>query len=223
NVLQVLGGLGVDSLVTIGGDDTAYSASQVYRRAEGSIRVAHVPKTIDNDLPLPGNTPTFGFETARHYGTLLLRNLAEDAKAASRWYLVISMGRAAGHLALGIGKAGAATLTIIPEEFRAHALTLEKLCDIVEGAIIKRKSQKAHYGVVVLAEGLIESIGEEELVRSMGSEVVSRYGKLERDPHGHLRLGQIEFGRMMNDVLTPRLAELKLKTTLIDKELGYEL
>ena len=60
--------LNIDALVTIGGDDTAYSASQVYKRAGGKIRVAHVPKTIDNDLPLPGSTPTFGFETARRPG-----------------------------------------------------------------------------------------------------------------------------------------------------------
>jgi 6-phosphofructokinase 1 len=223
NVLDVLHRLGVTALVTIGGDDTAYSASRVYEQAGGSIRVAHVPKTIDNDLPLPGSTPTFGFETARHYGTLLLRNLAEDAKTTSRWYLVISMGRAAGHLALGIGKAGAATLTIIPEEFRSQQLTLEKLCDIIHGAIIKRKSRNAHYGVVVLAEGLIELIGEEELIRAMGGETISKYGRLRRDDHGHLRLGEIEFGRMIKDLLTERLDVEGPKTSFIDKELGYEL
>ena len=87
------------------------------------IRVAHVPKTIDNDLPLPGSTPTFGFETARHVGVGIVRNLAEDARTTSRWYLIVSMGRAAGHLALGIGKAAAATLTIIPEEFRGRQVT----------------------------------------------------------------------------------------------------
>ncbi|MBI3469042.1 MAG: 6-phosphofructokinase [Planctomycetes bacterium] len=223
-VLETLHGLGVTNLVTIGGDDTAYSASQVYKHAGGTIRVAHVPKTIDNDLPLPGSTPTFGFETARHFGTLVLRNLSEDAKTTSRWYLVVSMGRAAGHLALGIGKAAAATLTIIPEEFRGQSVTLDMLCDIIEGAIIKRKNQNAHYGVVVLAEGLIEAIGEEELVRGMGGEIgLSRYGKLGRDPHGHLRLGDIAFGRMIKDVLTAKMDKLRFKTTFVDKDLGYEL
>ena len=79
-----------------------------------------MPKTIDNDLPLPDSTPTFGFETARHVGVGIVRNLAEDARTTSRWYVIVSMGRAAGHLALGIGKAAAATLTIIPEEFRGR-------------------------------------------------------------------------------------------------------
>src|SRR6266568_1650551 len=97
HVLSTLEELGVVALVSIGGDDTAFSASQVYKHAGGAIRVAHVPKTIDNDLPLPGSTPTFGFETARHHGVSLVRNLAEDARTTSRWYIIISMGRAAGH------------------------------------------------------------------------------------------------------------------------------
>jgi 6-phosphofructokinase 1 len=222
NVLDVFRLLKVNALVTIGGDDTAYTASQVYERAGGALRVAHVPKTIDNDMPLSGSTPTFGFETARHFGTLLLRNLAEDAKTTSRWYIVVSMGRAAGHLALGIGKAGAATLTIIPEEFKGSKLTLSLLRDIITGAIIKRKSQGAHYGVVVLAEGLIESIGEEELVRGLGDSL-GRYGNLRRDDHGHLRLGEIEFGRLIRDLLADDLDQLNIKTTFIDKDLGYEL
>ncbi|HEV3262544.1 MAG TPA: 6-phosphofructokinase, partial [Gemmataceae bacterium] len=92
-VLDALGRLGVTGLVTIGGDDTAFSASQVYRQARGAIGVAHVPKTIDNDLPLPDSAPTFGFETARHVGVAIVRNLAEDARTTSRWYLIISMGR----------------------------------------------------------------------------------------------------------------------------------
>src|SRR3954449_753841 len=85
NVLDVLRRVHVNMLVTIGGDDTAYSGSQVYARAGGAVRVAHVPKTIDNDLPLPGSAPTFGFETARHYGVFIVRNLAEDSKTTGRW------------------------------------------------------------------------------------------------------------------------------------------
>ncbi len=222
-VLDALRGLGVSMLVTIGGDDTAYSASQVHAQASGAIRVAHVPKTIDNDLPLPGSTPTFGFETARHLGVGIVHNLAEDARTTSRWYLIVSMGRAAGHLALGIGKASAATLTVIPEEFRNRPVTLDELCDILLGAIVKRRSQNSQYGVVVLAEGLIEAIGEQGLLAAMGAAELGRYGTLKRDPHGHLRLGEIEFGRMVRDRLAARLEELDLSITLIDKDLGYEL
>ena len=79
----------------------------------------HVPKTIDNDLDLPPHVDTFGFQTARHFGVEIVKNLMVDAKTTSRWYFVIAMGRKAGHLALGIGKAAGATLTLIPEEFPA--------------------------------------------------------------------------------------------------------
>src|ERR1700722_16650053 len=205
NVLDVLQRLNVTKLVTIGGDDTAYSGSQVYLRAGGAVRVAHVPKTIDNDLPLPGSTPTFGFETARQVGVGIVRNLAIDARTTSRWYLIVSMGRAAGHLALGIGKAAAATLTIIPEEFHDRKVTIDEVCDILIGAIIKRRVKGNNYGVAVLAEGLIESIGREGLEGMMATKQLGRYGEITIDPHGHMRLGEIEFGRMIKDRLSQRL------------------
>jgi 6-phosphofructokinase 1 len=222
-VLRSLYELGVTALVTIGGDDTAFSASQVYKGAGGRIRVAHVPKTIDNDLPLPDSIPTFGFETARQVGVGIVRNLREDARTTSRWYVIVSMGRAAGFLALGIGKAAAATLTIIPEEFRGGKVTLDEVCDIVIGAIIKRRSHGSPFGLAVVAEGLIEAIGEGGLLDALGAEQLGRYGRLERDAHGHLRLGEIDFGRMVKDQVAKKLEELKLPGTLIDKELGYEL
>ncbi|MFM7099482.1 MAG: diphosphate--fructose-6-phosphate 1-phosphotransferase [Gemmataceae bacterium] len=221
-VIDTFKKLGITKLVTIGGDDTAFSASQVYLKAAGSIRVAHVPKTIDNDLPLPPSTPTFGFETARHYGVNIVRSLCEDAKTTSRWYLVISMGRAAGHLALGIGKASAATLTIIPEEFQDRDISLEEVCDIILGSILKRRKNGSNHGVAVLAEGLLEKIGEKGLSK-LGENELGRYGKVERDPHGHLRLGEIEFGRMVKNQLAAKLEELGVNLTIIDKDLGYEL
>jgi ATP-dependent phosphofructokinase / diphosphate-dependent phosphofructokinase len=222
NVLDVFRDLKLDALVTIGGDDTAYSASQVYKQAEGAIRVAHVPKTIDNDLPLPGSTPTFGFETARHYGVTIVRNLAEDARTTSRWYLIVSMGRAAGHLALGIGKASAATLTIIPEEFEHQGVSLDRLCDILIGSIVKRLSYGQGYGVAVLAEGLLEATDQRALAAVIDSSQ-GRYGRVERDPHGNLRMGEIEFGRLIHDLLVERLKPLGITITFVDKELGYEL
>src|SRR2546422_3052846 len=223
NVLSALEELGVTALVSIGGDDTAFSASQVYKAANGAIRVAHVPKTIDNDLPLPGSTPTFGFETARHHGVYLLRNLAEDARTTSRWYIIISMGRSAGHLALGIGKAAAATLIVIPEQFRGRPVTIDEVCDIIIGSIIKRRAEGTEYGVVVLAEGLIEAMGEKGLLEPIKGTPLERYVKIKHDDHGHLHLGEIEFGRMMRDLLMERLEKLGLKMTLVDKDLGYEL
>ena len=223
NVFDVFEKLGITALVTIGGDDTAFSASQVARRSNGKIRVAHVPKTIDNDLPLPGSTPTFGFETARHNGVYIVRNLAEDARTTSRWYLIISMGRAAGHLALGIAKAAAATLAIIPEEFHGRQVTVNEVCDIIIGSIVKRLANGTQYGIVILAEGLIEAMGEQGLVKALPDGHLERFGKVVCDEHGHLRLGEIEFGRLMKELLSARLEKLGIKMTFIDKDLGYEL
>lgn len=223
NVIDGLNKLGIKYLVTIGGDDTAFSGSQVYATANKSIKVAHVPKTIDNDLPLPPGIPTFGFETARHYGVQLARSLHEDAKTTTRWYLLVSMGRAAGHLALGIGKAAAATVTIIAEEFKDKDVSLELICDIIIGSMIKRKAaQGKGYGIAVMAEGLMEEIGEERL-KSIMAKNPGKFGNIELDAFGHLRLGEIEFGRMVRTFLADRLKDLGLKFDMIDKDLGYEL
>jgi 6-phosphofructokinase len=212
NVLDCFRRMEFDALVSIGGDDTAYTASQIYQSVKKigeNLRVAHVPKTIDNDLPLPGSTPTFGFETARHYGVSAVRNLAEDARTTSRWYLVVCMGRAAGHLALGIGKASAATLTVIPEEFgfndkgKPNNITFKHLCDLILGTIIKRIENHKSYGVIVLAEGLIESVKDE--LRNILERTGGKYGNYGTDEFGHLRLGEIEFGKLIRDLLGERL------------------
>src|SRR5262249_12552456 len=150
--------------------------------------------------------------------------LAEDARTTSRWYLIVSMGRAAGHLALGIGKASAATLTIIPEEFRGRSPTFDELLDILLAAIIKRASRHHADGLVVVAERLLGATAGEGPPQAMNEEgQVGRYGEIHRDPHGHLRLGDIEFGRMVRDKLMRKLEQIGMKTTVIDKDLGYEL
>lgn len=215
NVLRVFQHFNVKYLLTIGGDDTAYSASQVALRAGNQLAVAHVPKTIDNDLPLPPSVPTFGFQTARHAGVQIVQNLMADAQTAPRWYIVVAMGRNAGHLALGIGKAAAAPLTIIPEEFGGSA-SLQQICDIVEGAIIKRAMQGRPHGVAILAEGLVELVVD-DIIREYGSDCVSR------DEHGHIRLDDIEFGRYIRDELRARFKSRGMKVSVINKNLGYEL
>ncbi len=153
NVLFALSSLGVTRLMTIGGDDTAFSAMKLEERAGGRLQVIHVPKTIDNDLDLPHGIPTFGFQTARHVGVEIVKNLMVDARATTRWYLVVTMGRKAGHLALGIGKAAGATLTIIPEEFCERPVRLQRIVDLLIGAMIKRLDHGRADGVAVLSEG----------------------------------------------------------------------
>jgi len=213
-VTTALGELGVDKLITIGGDDTAFSAMRLAAHADGRLRVVHVPKTIDNDLDLPHGISTFGFQTARHVGVNLVKNLMVDARTTSRWYLIVAMGRKAGHLALGIGKAAGATLTIIPEEFGEGRIRLDHVIDILLGAIIKRKSLGHEDGTAVLAEGLIEQLDPRDL------EV---FGELERDEHDHVRLAEVNLGDVLKTRLRQRLAELGLNTGLVTKDIGYEL
>lgn len=155
--LQSLAQLGVTGLITIGGDDTCFSALTLERAAQGRLRVVHVPKTIDNDLDLPQGVPTFGFETARHVGTYAVKNLLEDARTTSRWFFVVAMGRKAGHLALGIGKAAGATLTLIPEEFSDRPVKLATVADILAGSIIKRLSRVGKTGWLFSQKALQKS------------------------------------------------------------------
>jgi 6-phosphofructokinase 1 len=86
------------------------------------------------------------------------------------------MGRAAGHLALGIAKASAATLSVISEEFRGRTVTVDEVCDTIIGSIIKRKAEGSNYGLVVLAEGLIESLGEKGLMDALPPGQLERFG-----------------------------------------------
>lgn len=216
NVVKTLLDLGVDYLITIGGDDTAYSASQVSVHAKGKIKVAHVPKTIDNDLPLPNYVYTFGFQTARHIGAQIIQNLMEDAETANRWYFVVAMGRHAGHLAVGIGKAAAATLTIVREELEKNGekIRLKEVSDIILGSIIKRLVMGRPNGVVVIAEGVAEIITEDDL-----QDLVTA----ERDEFGHIRLAEVDFGDVLKKNIQARLKEMGIKMTVISKNVGYEL
>jgi 6-phosphofructokinase len=206
--------LGVSKLVTIGGDDTAFSAMRISAHSQGALQVVHVPKTIDNDLDLPAWIPTFGYQTARHVGTGIVRDLLTDAQTTSRWYFVVAMGRKAGHLALGIGKAAGATLTVIPEEFPGKQIAMRAIVDVLVGAIVKRLAYGRSDGVAVLAEGLVESIPEADLAELEGAE---------RDEHGHIRIAEIDFGRIIKTAVSARLKELGLKVTIVSKDIGYEL
>ncbi|MDZ7343025.1 MAG: diphosphate--fructose-6-phosphate 1-phosphotransferase [candidate division KSB1 bacterium] len=206
--------LNVDKLITIGGDDTAFSALKLEQMAGGRIHVVHVPKTIDNDLDLPYGMHTFGFQTARHIGVDIVKNLMVDAQTTSRWYFIVTMGRKAGHLALGIGKAAGATLTLIPEEFAGEKLRLTKLVDILVGAIVKRLSYGRPDGVAVLAEGLVEILDPQDVQVLLN---------IERDAHDNIRLAEVNFGEILKYEVQKRLKDFNLKATIVAKNIGYEL
>ena len=218
NVVDTLTALGVTHLVTIGGDDTAYSSAAVstYAKKCGrTINVVHVPKTIDNDLPLPDGVPTFGFETARAFATTEIENLMEDARTTNnRWYFAIAMGRTAGHLALGMGRSAGAILTIIPEEFQQPKIRLQQLVDIITGSIVKRYLIGKNYGVAVVAEGVIEKIATEDF---------DLLGQVVLDEHGHIRYSELDFGEILKQAVLAEVKKLGIKLSIVDKEIGYEL
>jgi 6-phosphofructokinase len=203
----------IDKLIVIGGEGSAYLSHKL-SQLNPEISVVHVPKTIDNDLILPNKYPSFGFETALHAGTKIVETLQEDAKTCRRWFLATTMGRKAGFLALGIGLAAGATSTLIPEEFTGFSPTPSDIASILHSTIRKRISMGKNYGVIILAEGILDCLdpGQDEALQ-----------KCVRDDMGRIRYSQVELG----DVLIPTLKEM-LKKSLLDvhmitKNIGYEL
>jgi 6-phosphofructokinase 1 len=214
NTVTSLLRMDVSQLITIGGDDTAYSAMRLEQKAEGRIQVVHVPKTIDNDLALPLDIDTFGFPTARHYGAEIVKNLMVDAHATSRWYFIITMGRKTGHLALGIGKSAGATLTLIPEEFGFHNVKFKAIVDTLVGSIIKRIAEGNRHGVAVIAEGVVEGLDPNDL---------AGLKDVERDEHGNLRIAEVSIGEILKAAVQERLKQFGIKMTVVAKNIGYEL
>jgi 6-phosphofructokinase 1 len=216
--VKALSQAGITALVSIGGDDTAYSASRVARYAQESmgvtLRSVHVPKTIDNDLPLPEDIPTFGFETARDLGARLVMNLKRDAVTSTHWFLVLTMGRKSGHLALGIGNSAVATLTLIPEEWAGREIRLQEVVDILVTSILLRRLDCKAYGVALLAEGILENLSHEDL---------KALDNVERDEHGHIRLAEVNFLDILKKQMERDLGKLGVSTRLVKHVLGYEL
>ncbi len=214
NTISALLRLNVSQLITIGGDDTAFSAMRLEAQSNGRIRVVHVPKTIDNDHDLPQDINTFGFQTARHFGAEIVKNLMVDAQTASRWYFVIAMGRKTGHLALGIGKAAGTTLTLIAEEFGEGKLKFKRIVDTLVGAVVKRLAHGTRHGVAVIAEGLVEQLDPSDLAQLEG---------VERDAHGNLRIAEVEIGEILKQAVQKELRQLGIRVTIVAKNIGYEL
>jgi 6-phosphofructokinase 1 len=212
--VETLERLSIRYLVCIGGDDTTYGATQIAAHAKGRIGVVSVPKTIDNDLPLPGNAPTFGFETARAVGAGLVENLIEDARTTRRWYLCISMGRTAGALALGMCRGSGATLAVIPEELDDEPGRFRLVADIVVGAMLKRRALGHDDGVAIVGEGVAEHLSDEDL---------TALPNLPRDTYGQIRLADVPIGLTLRDMIRERLRDLGVAIDVVPKDIGYEL
>lgn len=208
----------VKLLVTIGGDDTASTASRLTKflvAKELDISHIHVPKTIDNDLPLPDRNPTFGFHTAKDEGVRIGNTVYEDARTSENWFVVSAMGRSAGHLAFGIASACHFPMMIIPEMFNKTKITFEKLTNMIISSIIKSKIRGIEYGAAMVSEGVFHFMEEDEI---KNSGINFTY-----DDHGHPELGNVSKSHIFNYLLQVKLKELGLDIKTRPVEIGYEL
>jgi 6-phosphofructokinase len=205
-------------LVTIGGDDTASTANRLtkYIQTQGlEVAHVHVPKTIDNDLPLPGRNPTFGFHTAKDEGVRIGNTVYEDARTSENWFVMTAMGRSAGHLAFGIASACHFQMMIIPEMFDKTTITFEKIISMIISSIVKCKIEGIEYGVALVSEGVFHFMEEEEIINSG---INFTY-----DNHGHPELGNVSKSHIFNYLLQVKLKEIGLSVKSRPVELGYEL
>ena len=203
-------------LVTIGGDDTASTANRISKFLASSgfpIQNIHVPKTIDNDLPLPEGSPTFGYYSAKDAGVHLVQTIYEDARTSGNWFVVSAMGREAGHLAFGMTSACHCPMVVIPEMFNKTEVTFDAIIKLVVSSIVKRKLLGVNYGVVIISEGVFHFMSDEEIEKSG---VAFTY-----DEHGHPELGNVSKAHIFNLLLQQRLKALGINVKSRPVEIGY--
>lgn len=208
----------VKLLVTIGGDDTASTAARLTKYLQSKnldVKNIHVPKTIDNDLPLAEGVPTFGYHSAKEEGVRLATTVYEDARTSGTWFVVAAMGREAGHLALGIGASAHYPMIIIPEMFNKAKVTFEAITNLIISSILKRKLMGIDYGCAIVSEGVFHFMSDEEVI---GSGIQFTY-----DDHGHPELGNVSKSHIFNFLLQTKLKALGLNVKSRPNEMGYEL
>lgn len=208
----------VKLLVTVGGDDTASTANRIAHFLEEKkypIANIHVPKTIDNDLPLPDGTPTFGYESALDKGATIARTVYVDARTSGNWFVLSAMGRSAGHLAFGIGTACHYPMIVIPEMFDKTTITCDKIIKLVISAVVKRKIMKMDYGAAIISEGVFHELSDEEILKSG---VHFSY-----DDHGHPELGKVSKAHIFNGMFEDAVKKLGIKVKSRPVEIGYEV
>ncbi len=208
----------VKLLVTIGGDDTASTANRLSKFLEkNKVKVSniHVPKTIDNDLPLPEGIPTFGYHSAKEEGVRIGTTIYEDARTSGNWFVISAMGREAGHLAFGIGTACHFPMIIIPEMFNKTKITFDKITRMIISSMIKRKLMGIGYGVAIVSEGVFHFMSDEEIE---GTGVNFTY-----DEHGHPELGNVSKSHIFNMLVQRKLKKLNISVKSRPNEIGYEL
>jgi 6-phosphofructokinase 1 len=205
-------------LVSIGGDDTASTAnrlSEFLLKQNVPIQNIHVPKTIDNDLPLPPEQYTFGFVSAKEEACRIATTIYIDARTSVNWFLISIMGREAGHLAFSVGAACHFAMIIIPEMFNKTPITFNKIIRLIISSMIKRKILGLDYGAVIVSEGVFHFLSDTELENS-GI-------KFSYDDHGHPELSVVSKAHIFNTLLQQELKKLNITIKSRPVEIGYEV
>jgi len=238
NVYNALRSIGVDALVSIGGDDTLKTANKfkmfqdTLPSDQPRIPVVHVPKTIDNDYH--GIDFTFGYFTAVDTLGTEIRNLLYDAEASQAYFIAETMGRSAGWLAYGAAIAGEASLVLSVEDIRGvyrtseeievetktgekktvkrDIMDLEKVVDRIVTTMLARDGEGKRFGVIVLAEGLAELLPE-SFIRG-----------IKRDSHNHIAISEVNLGRMFAKLIAARYKDRSggKERKVTGVQLGYE-
>lgn len=203
----------IDKLVVIGGEGSAYICHNISQQ-KPLIRVAHIPKAIDNDLFLPNKHPSFGFETARQHGTEVMSALITEARTTNRWFIVRTMGRRAGFLALGLGIASGATITLIPEQFDEKLITPRDVAELIFSSMQSRLRQGQQYGTAVIAEGIIDRLDPER---------VPEIRDCPRDEVGRIRFSEIKLEDLIATALRQLLIDANLEVKVTSQNIGYTL
>ena len=206
--------LGIDGLLSIGGDDTLKTANYVYRMQEmvqglRRVSVVHLPKTIDNDYF--GIDWTFGFTSAANYAAKEILNIGADARSTKSWWVLEIMGRKAGWLTYAAGIAGEATKMISVEDLAGGEFDLRRCALQLVDLIEQRSKHGRNYGIVCVAEGLAEHLpASERPVMAV-------------DDHGNPVLGSVQTGEVLAEAMEEEYAaRTGSKIRVRSKQIGYE-
>ena len=206
--------MGIDGLLSIGGDDTLKTANYIYRMQDmvpglRPISVIHLPKTIDNDYY--GIDWTFGFTSAANFAAKEILNVGADARSTKSWWVLEVMGRKAGWLTYAAGIAGEATRMISVEDVDNGVFDLNKWSAELADLMIHRENDNREYGIICVAEGLAEHLPEEQ--RPI----------MARDEHGHAMLGSVQIGQTLANAIEEAYAAKTGRVVRIrSKQIGYE-
>ena len=234
-VYDALLSLGIDALISIGGDDTLKTANKFKLFQEqlppGSKRIpiVHLPKTIDNDYS--GIDFTFGYFTAVEVLAGEVRNLLADAESTRAYFIAETMGRSAGWLAYGAAIAGEASLVMSVEDITGKFEATEQTTDPATGKttlrrvmnleeVVKRivatmrvreESEGKQFGVVVIAEGLAEYLPSQHIEG------------VPRDEHGHIAVAKLNLSRLFAELVGKEYTkQTGNKRKITGVQFGYE-